>query len=178
MYHVIDLRQIIQELSDHYRPTERSGYEGQCRCGEFVDQEVNRRQLCDGVPMCLYCGIPVVWQNSSVWRAIYGSPQDAIKRLDVCTPDDGLGKWLCSAADTQGFANQGELDTWKQSLKHIDADRFKKAVEGWRQSQQKKGWRSSGKAMMGFAINLVRKWTREAKDRSGSGKKTIEVVSW
>lgn len=177
VFHEIDLRKIRQDLGDHYQASDRDVYEGLCQCDEFVTQAVSDETR-DGVPLCPYCDIRIVWHGSRLWKQLYGSPADAAKRLAIYDPEDSLGLWLMDLALARGFANKGELADWKHSLKYIDETRFKKAVRGWRASQRKKGYRSSGRAMTGFAINLIRKWTREAKDRSPSGKKTIEVTSW
>jgi hypothetical protein len=55
---VIDLKQLIRELDEHYVSSAKDEYTGCCQCGEPVTQDVNR---------CTVCGRWIVWLNSDVW---------------------------------------------------------------------------------------------------------------
>lgn len=166
----LDLRELRRELGDHWDTLSVNDYTLSCECGESVGQDKDH---------CEFCGRSVIWQGSQLWKSLYGSPNQAKKRLlaEQFRPSDPLGIWLCQEARVEGFANLSEKRDWTRASKVLDPEAFKKAISGWKQSQAQKGYRNSGRALMGFAVNLARKTLRESV-RHKEGQEHIEIRSW
>jgi len=145
-YVVLDLRSIRSDLGNHYNHTLRDEYTGVCEvCEEDVPQNVNE---------CPVCGTPVVWRGSPLWKALFGSPDAAIRLLNVVEPEEQLGRELCDRAGVAGFANQTEADRWRRAIKKLDKNRVRGIIE-WVTKKKR------GRGAISHAINFAAKVARE-----------------
>ena len=98
-YVTLDLRSIRSDLGDHYDATRRDEYCGICEvCEEEIPQDVNE---------CPVCGTPVVWYGSRLWKALFGSPDAAVRLLNIIEPEDTM-KIHPADAEELGIAD-GEM---------------------------------------------------------------------
>ena len=146
-YVVLDFREVQERLGEHYSAAMRDEYPGVCpECQEQVPQTVNE---------CPVCSTPVVWRNSKVWKAMYGSPDAAIRLLSVVEPEDVAGVELCRLAGVAGFANQTEAQRWGRAARKLGDNRMLGIA---RHAADKKGM---GRAGIAYALNLAEKIARE-----------------
>ena len=152
-YVLIDLAVVVEALGDHYRATERDAYTAPCpECGEQVSQEANR---------CPCCQAPVVWLNSKRWKALYGRPQDAIKRLEVVEPATESGRKLCRVAGQPGFGNRSEAERWASAASAIGEARASGIVDyAVRVMHKRPRW--NGRGLIVLALNVIEKAARES----------------
>jgi hypothetical protein len=160
-YHVIDLVDMRIEMGAHYKGAERDTYTGQCWCDERVGQDVDR---------CPFCGMPIVWRGSRVWKRMYGPPEQAIQRLDVYPPDDEAGKVLCEAVGTAGFRTKTDLQDWNRGIKKLGRKRIIGIVNYVLSKEH-----TSRYGAMAHALNMVRKYAREAPRRVVRKEREVKV---
>ena len=158
-YHQIDLSEIKASLDSHYNRLDEPGYKGYCtpECGEKVTQEMNE---------CPVCRVKIVWLNSKVWKAKWGKPQDAIRRMSAVEPDphDEAGQLLMQYARLDGFANQSEKDRWDAASRRLTPNRIIGLVKWCKDAKKQKNQRrTSGRGLIGHALALIEKVAREEK---------------
>ena len=142
----MDFRRIREQLGEHYDSVMRDEYTGVCEvCEEEVPQTVNE---------CPVCGTPVVWRNSTIWKTLFGSPDAAIRLLNIIEPEDPLGLELCQRAGVPGFANQTEADRWRRAIRKLEDSRVR-GIIAWVTEKKK------GRAAISHAINFAAKVARE-----------------
>lgn len=164
-YHPIDLAEIKLSLGEHYNKLDEPDYQGYCtlECGEKVYQTMDE---------CPVCRIKIVWLNSKVWKAKWGKPQDAIRRMSAIEPDQGDsgGQLLMEYARLDGFANQSEKDRWDAACRRLTPARVEGLVKWCKDAKKQKNQRrTSGRGLIGHALALVEKVAREEKPK----KKTV-----
>jgi len=146
-YTVLDLREVKENLGDHYQHTLRDSYQGVCEvCSEPVGQSLNE---------CPVCQTPIVWRNSPRWKLLFGSPDAYERLLNVVAPEETTGVELCRLAELPGFANQSEADRWRRVAKKLGESRMLGLV---RHAIEKRG---KGRAALAYALNLAEKISRE-----------------
>jgi len=155
-YVILDLKQLVDQLGDHYEPTMRDEYQSPCpNCGEQVPQTV-----CE----CPVCGIKVIWRNSPAWRARFGNPNTMEQLLNQVPPKDPAGQELIRLARLNGFANQFEADRWARAVRKIGGARAMGIV---RYAQQKKQY--TGRALLAYTLAIVEKAARSVSEQREPG---------
>jgi hypothetical protein len=148
LFYKFDLKEITKDLGDHYDPTTRDEITAWCPgCGEQILQDAG---------ICFVCEKPVVWLNSSVWRDLFGSPTDAIRRLTVVPPSSTAGVELCRLAGVDGFRNQAEADRFSAAEEILGLQETERLVNVARRKLNKRG-----RGLMAYAINLLHSVARD-----------------
>lgn len=144
----LDLAEVRADLAEHYQATRRDTYEGTCPvCSEAVSQKV-----CE----CEICGTPVVWLHSPLWKRLWGTPTDMIRRLSSVIAEDSTGRELCRLAGLPGFANQTEAKRWGIAARKLGPSRMMGIVR-WATKNKR------GRGSIAHALNLAEKIAREEK---------------
>ena len=141
---VIDLKIVVEGQGDHYSATHRDEIVATCpTCQEFVSQSMNE---------CSACQEPVIWKNSPAWKLLYGSPNDAIRRLTYYSPDedDSEGMYLMLMADRAGFRTQTDLKLWNRGRRVLGDKHLHNLVRYACEHAKIRG-------RMPLALNIVRK---------------------
>ncbi len=115
-YHVIDLKEITENLGDHYSAREIELYLGQCpECLEenkltMVSQREDR---------CPVCNTVIIWVGSKLWNSIYGSSTQRIRQMRAIPATTQSGKHLMRAAGIDGWRSKADADTWQKAVKQF-----------------------------------------------------------
>lgn len=145
-YTVIDLKTIAAELEGHFRKSDLPTYTGQCtNCWAEVTQEMNE---------CPSCQCPIVWENSKVWRDLYGPPSLRLTELEQVEPTTYSGRELCAQCNVGGFANQREADDWAKAERNFGQAELSSIIQYVTKDKR-------GRAAMAHALATVRKKLRE-----------------
>lgn len=147
----IDLRQIVDMVGSHFDRSELEQYCGQCPiCRDnnrltWISQEQNQ---------CEVCGTPIVWQNSPLWRSIYGSPDEVIRQFRAIPAVTKSGQALLLNAGLPGWFAVSDSATWQKAVEmfgELEMTRIANFVT------QKK----TGHPAIRYAINIAKKKIRE-----------------
>jgi hypothetical protein len=173
-YETIDLKKITEQLADHYDPSEIDDLTGQCPfCRDnniltWVDQTEDR---------CSKCGTLIVWQNSKLWKSIYGSDTERIREYRAVPPTSESGKHLIRGAGLTGWPSQADADTWEKAVKlrgNLEMTRIAQYVLE----------KHKGHPALRHAINIAKKKVREGKPsvpspepESNDAHPTLNVVT-
>jgi hypothetical protein len=99
-YIVLDLVKVHRELGSHVGSEDAWAW---CPCGNAVEQRDWK---------CTECGMRIVWKGSEIWRRLYGTPGQAIKKLEAIMPKDRAGQYLMERAKLPGFFGEAEHKRW------------------------------------------------------------------
>lgn len=164
-YARFDLDQIIGDIGGAAKGDVDS-IKGRCpQCGNWVKQDANT---------CDLCGIPVVWENSIVWRRLYGSPTQKIREYEMVLPTTRTGKELISACNTMGFRTQHDDDDWAKAESFFGATHMRGIIEYVTRKKHHKG--AGGLA---HALAIARKnWAERPKDKPPQAKVNSRPDMW
>lgn len=164
-YVILDLADVKEALGSHWNPAARDEYVAACPvCDEFLPQTIDE---------CPYCGVPVVWRNSKIWRRMYGNPATVEKMLSVYPPDpdDVVGLELMRVSGTTGFANLSELARWNKGRRYLTPAHLRSIIAYCARKTHRRG-------VLVFALNIIDKDVRSrrtAKQRPTTPHKEINV---
>lgn len=148
-YHTIDLREIRDNMGEHWIPREAERYRGYCDCGEEVAQDTLE---------CQYCGMRIIWYGSKLWKNLYGSPDAMVRQLTVRVPEDNAGKYLFEKATLVGFNSQTDDSKWKTATRWFTQQELVDIID----HAYGKGSRRHG--LVNHVMAIVNKKGREKRD--------------
>lgn len=149
MYHEIDLREIRDQMGEHWIPRHAVQYRGYCDCGNEITQQENE---------CKYCGMRVIWHGSKAWKNLYGSPTTMINQLTLRVPTDNAGLYLFEQATLAGFNSQSDDTKWKTANRWFTQAELVSIID----HAYAKGSRRHG--LINHVMAIVNKKGREKRD--------------
>lgn len=149
-YAILDLTDVRDNLGAHWNPAMRDGYVAACPvCLEFLPQTVDE---------CPYCGVPIIWRHSKLWKNLFGNPATVEKLLSVYPPDpdDSIGQELMRASGATGFANLTEKKRWDRGRRYLTASHLRNIISYCARKTHKRG-------VLKFTLNIVDKDVRSRR---------------
>jgi hypothetical protein len=161
-YHTIDLREIREDMGEHYQAFRAGSYKGYCDCGEQVEQTALD---------CPVCGTRIIWLGSKVWKNLWGNPAHMISSLTIRTPSDSAGQYLFSRAGLVGFSSQTDLKDWQTATRALSQREMLETIDYCYNSG------SRGHGLVRHAINTVKKRGKERRDQRRRDKIKVDPMA-
>ena len=171
---ILDFREIVRDLGQHYDPADEETLSAQCpKCAE----EGRVVQIFQDNNKCFRCGTPVVWKNSKLWKSIYGSPTQVIRDLRAIAPSTTSGAYLIQHAGLKGWKTQVDAQTWQRAVKMFGETEMKRAANYALKDK-------TGNPAVAHAINIAKAKIRSGKrdekpkrrERRQDGPRKINIV--
>lgn len=148
---VLDLADVKENLGSHWNRKERDEYMAACTvCNEFLPQNIDE---------CPYCGIPIIWRSSKLWKSLFGNPAMVERLLSVYPPDpdDSIGQELMRASGATGFANLTEKGRWDKGRRYLTPAHLRNIIGYCKRKTHKRG-------ILVFALNIIDKDVRSSRE--------------